>query len=116
MSRKTALRLDDDSHEGTARVPTKSRGRRTPVDGRLVGEVIAIAFERCEAVAAGDGCGARPNAICTGCGTARCAAHGAGEPEERRCSACSAELLSLASASFDDVLDTRLRLVNVPRF
>jgi len=111
MSRKAALRLDDDAHERTARVPSKSRGRRAPADGRLVGEVIAIAFDRCEA-GAGDGiCGARPEALCTGCGTARCGDHGAGAPDARSCSACSARLLTLATASFDDVLDTRLRMM-----
>jgi hypothetical protein len=117
MSRKTALRLDDDSLERTARVPRTHRGRRGPADGRLVGEVIAIAFDRCEAVAADDVCGARPDAVCSGCGTARCHAHGVGEDDNaRHCSACDATLLVLASASFDDVLDTRLRLAPVPRF
>ena len=53
--------------------------------------------------------GARPDALCTGCGTARCDDHGTGAPDERTCSDCSANLLTLASASFDDVLDTRLR-------
>jgi len=116
MSRKTALRVDDDTLERAARVPTKSRGRRVSSDGQLVGEVIAIAFDRCEAPA-GDGfCGARPVALCTGCGTARCPDHGAGADAERRCTTCSAALLTLASASFDAVLDTRLRLVRVSRF
>jgi hypothetical protein len=116
MSRKTALRIDDDSLERTARVPRTHRGRRGPADGRLVGEVIAIAFDRCEAVAAEGICGARPDAVCSGCGSARCHAHGAGDDDARRCSDCDATLLVLADASFDDVLDTRLRLVRVPRF
>jgi hypothetical protein len=113
MSRKTALRLDDESSERSARVPTKSRSRRLPVDGQLVGEVIAIAFDRCEATAA---CNARPDAICTGCGSARCHDHAAGAADDRCCSDCAATLLMLADAAFDDVLDTRMRLVSVTRF
>jgi hypothetical protein len=115
MSRKTALRLDDESSERTSRVPSKARSRRVPVDGQLVGEVIAIAFDRCEASSAGAVCNARPDAICSGCGTARCTEHGAGA-EGDRCSSCAASLLMLATAAFDDVLDTRMRLVSVTRF
>jgi len=111
MSRKTALRVDADTLERPARVPSKSRGRRNSADGQLVGEVIALAFDRCEAV----GCGARPDALCTGCGSARCRNHGVGSDDDRRCSTCAASLLTLASAPFDAVLDTRLRLVTVPR-
>ena len=113
MSRKTALRLDHEPHERTARVPVTRRGRRKPTDGRLVGEVIAIAFDRCEAVPA---CNARPDALCTGCGTARCRAHGTGDAEDRTCSTCGAELLIFAAAPFEDVLDTRLRLGTVVSF
>ena len=116
MSRKTALRVDDDTLERPARVPSKSRGRRNSADGQLVGEVIAIAFDRCEAAAADAACGARPDALCTGCGTARCPDHGVGADDDRRCSTCSAPVLTLASAAFDAVLDTRLRLVTVQRF
>jgi hypothetical protein len=117
MSRKTALRLDEDSLERTARVPGTRRGRRGSADGRLVGEVIAIGFDRCEAAGSGDAvCGARPDALCTGCGTARCSEHGCGDAAERRCSACDAALLTLATAAFDDVLDTRMRLADFPRF
>jgi hypothetical protein len=116
MSRKTALRVDDDTLERPARVPSKSRGRRVSQDGQLVGQVIAIAFDRCEATAGEHVCGARPDAICTGCGTARCGDHGPGDGAERRCSTCSESLLVLATAPFEDVLDTRLRLVAVPRF
>ncbi len=101
MSRKTALRLDDDSREHTARVPSTRRGRRKPSDGRLVGEVIAIAFDRCEAHA-DDPCGKRPSTICTGCGTARCDTHS--------CTSCNAASLEFATADFNEVLDTRLRL------
>jgi hypothetical protein len=116
MSRKTALRLDDDSSERTSRVPSKTRSRRVPVDGQLVGEVIAIAFDRCEATSADAACGARPDAICSGCGTARCTDHGSGAEDDRCCTACAASLLMLATAAFDDVLDTRMRLVSVTRF
>jgi hypothetical protein len=117
MSRKTALRLDDDALERTARVSGTRRGRRGPADGRLVGEVVSIAFDRCEAVVGDDAaCGARPEALCTGCGTARCGAHGCGAAEDRHCSACDAALLTLATAAFDDVLDTRMRLAAVSRF
>jgi hypothetical protein len=116
MSRKTALRVDTDTLERPARVPSKSRGRRNSADGQLVGEVIAIAFDRCEAAAAEAICGARPDALCTGCGTARCADHGTGADDDRSCTTCAASLLTLASAPFDAVLDTRLRLVTVPRF
>jgi len=116
MSRKTALRVDDDTLERPARVPSKSRGRRVPSDGQLVGQVIAIAFDRCEATAGEARCGARPDAICTGCGTARCSDHGTGDGDDRRCSTCGEALLTLATAAFEDVLDTRLRLVAVPRF
>jgi hypothetical protein len=116
MSRKSALRLDDDAHERTTRVPAKSRSRRLPVDGQLVGEVISIAFDRCEATVTDAPCGAWPNALCTGCGTARCADHGVSAGDTRTCSACAAALLILASAAFDDVLDTRMRLVSVTRF
>ena len=116
MSRKTALRVDDDTLERPARVPSKSRGRRNSADGQLVGEVIAIAFDRCEAADADATCGARPDALCTGCGTARCPNHGAGADDDRCCTSCAASLLTLASAPFDAVLDTRLRLVTVPRF
>jgi hypothetical protein len=116
MSRKTALRVDADTLERSARVPSKPRGRRNSADGQLVGEVIAIAFDRCEAIAAGATCGARPDALCTGCGTARCPDHGVGADDDRCCSTCAAALLTLASAPFDAVMDTRLRLVRVPRF
>jgi hypothetical protein len=116
MSRKTALRVDDDTLERPARVPSKSRGRRNSADGQLVGEVIAIAFDRCEAAVADATCGNRPDALCTGCGTARCPNHGAGADDDRCCTTCAASLLTLASAPFDAVLDTRLRLVKVPRF
>jgi len=115
MSRKTALRVDTDTLERPARVPSQSRSRRNSADGQLVGEVIAIAFDRCEALAAGAACGARPDALCTGCGTARCADHAAGADDDRICSSCAATLLMLASAPFDAVLDTRLRLATVPR-
>jgi hypothetical protein len=116
MSRKTALRVDADTLERPARVPSKSRGRRGSADGQLVGEVIAIAFDRCEAAAGEAACAARPDAICTGCGTARCADHGSGADDDRCCSTCAASLLTLATAPFDVVLDTRLRLVTVSRF
>jgi hypothetical protein len=116
MSRKTALRVDDDTLERPARVPSKSRGRRVSSDGQLVGQVIAIAFDRCEALAGEGICGARPDAICTGCGTARCPDHGSGTGDDRRCSTCSKSLLTLATAPFEDVLDTRLRLMTLPRF
>jgi hypothetical protein len=116
MSRKTALRVDVDTLTRTARVPSKSRGRRGSTDGQLVGEVIAIAFDRCEAAQTGDACGARPDAICTGCGTARCADHARGAENDRCCSDCAASMLALATAPFDAVLDTRLRLVKVARF
>jgi hypothetical protein len=115
MSRKTALRVDTDTLERPARVPSKSRGRRNSADGQLVGEVIAIAFDRCEALAADAACGARPDAICTGCGTARCPDHASGDDDDRICSSCAATLLMLATAPFDAVLDTRLRLVSVRR-
>jgi hypothetical protein len=72
--------------------------------------VIAIAFDRCEAAAGDASCGARPDALCTGCGTARCPEHGTGPDDDRACTACAAALLTLASAPFDAVLDTRLRL------
>jgi hypothetical protein len=110
MSRKTALRLDHESHERTARVPVTRRGRRKPCDGRLVGEVIAIAFDRCEALA---DCAERPDALCTGCGTARCHAHGT---DAGQCTQCAAPLLIFAAAPFEDVLDTRLRLGTVLSF
>lgn len=116
MSRKTALRVDNDTLERPARVPSKSRSRRVSQDGQLVGQVIAIAFDRCEAPAGERVCGARPEAICTGCGTARCGAHASGDGDDRRCSSCSGPLLVLATAAFEDVLDTRLRLAAVPRF
>jgi coenzyme F420-reducing hydrogenase gamma subunit len=116
MSRKTALRVDEDTHQRPARVSSKSRGRRSSADGQLVGEVIAIAFDRCEALGADAACGARPDALCTGCGTARCPDHGVGSEHDRSCSTCAASLLSLAEAPFDVVLDTRLRLVKVRRF
>jgi hypothetical protein len=116
MSRKTALRLDDESHERTARVPSKPRSRRKTADSQLVGEVIAIAFDRCEAYVADSVCNASPEALCTGCGTARCADHGVGAADDRVCSSCAATMLMLASAPFDDVLDTRMRLVSVTRF
>src|ERR1700744_1670946 len=116
MSRKTALRVDTDTLVRPARVPSKSRGRRNSADGQLVGEVISIAFDRCEAAVAEAMCGARPDALCTGCGTARCPDHAAGAEDDRTCSTCAATLLTLASAPFDAVLDTRLRLVTVPRF
>jgi hypothetical protein len=116
MSRKTALRVDADTLERSARVPSKSRGRRSSADGQLVGEVIAIAFDRCEADGADTICGARPVALCTGCGTARCPDHAAGADDDRCCSTCAATLLILARAPFDAVLDTRLRLVPVRRF
>jgi hypothetical protein len=116
MSRKSALRLDDDSLERTSRVTAKPRSRRVPVDGQLVGEVIAIALDRCEATVDDTACGARPDALCTGCGTARCRDHGTGNGDERSCSACAAAMLILAQAAFDDVLDTRMRLVSVSRF
>jgi len=116
MSRKTALRVDSDTLERPARVPSKSRGRRVSTDGQLVGEVIAIAFDRCEAAVAEATCDARPDTLCTGCGTARCRDHGIGADDDRQCSACAASLLTLATAPFDAVLDTRLRLVTVPRF
>jgi hypothetical protein len=115
MSRKTALRVDTDTLERPARVPSKSRGRRNSADGQLVGEVIAIAFDRCEALAADAACGARPDALCTGCGTARCPDHASGADGDRICSSCAATLLMLATAPFDAVLDTRLRLVSVRR-
>jgi hypothetical protein len=115
MSRKTALRVDTDTLERPARVPSKSRGRRNSADGQLVGEVIAIAFDRCEALAADATCGARPNAVCTGCGTARCPDHASGADDDRICSSCAAALLMLATAPFDAVLDTRMRLVRVSR-
>jgi len=116
MSRKTALRVDTDTLERPARVPSKSRGRRNSADGQLVGEVIAIAFDRCEAAVSEATCGARPDALCTGCGTARCPEHGSGTDDDRYCSTCSAALLTLATAPFDAVLDTRLRLMSVPHF
>jgi hypothetical protein len=116
MSRKSALRLDDESSERTSRVPSKTRSRRVPVDGQLVGEVIALAFDRCEAWSADVACNAPPDAICSGCGTVRCPDHGAGAGDDRCCSSCAAPLLMLASAAFDDVLDTRMRLMSVPRF
>jgi hypothetical protein len=116
MSRKTALRVDTDTLERSARVPPKPRGRRVPADGQLVGEVIAIAFDRCEAAAGEASCSARPDSLCTGCGTARCRDHGVGADDDRYCSTCAASLLTLADAPFDAVLDTRLRLVRVPRF
>jgi hypothetical protein len=116
MSRKTALRLDDESHERTARVPSKTRRRRIPADGQLVGEVIALAFDRCEALSTDAGCNARPDAICTGCGSARCADHTVGADDDRCCSTCAASMLILASAAFDDVLDTRMRLVSFSSF
>jgi len=78
--------------------------------------VIAIAFDRCEAGGADTACGARPIALCTGCGTARCADHAAGADDDRCCSACGATALVLAQATFDAVLDTRMRLVPVRRF
>jgi hypothetical protein len=112
MSRKTALRLDHEPHERTARVPVTRRGRRKPSDGRLVGEVIAIAFDRCEALAE-NGCAERPDALCTGCGTARCHTHGT---DAGQCTHCAAPLLIFASAPFEDVLDTRLRLGTVLSF
>jgi hypothetical protein len=111
MSRKTALRVDVDTLERPARVPSKSRSRRSSVDGQLVGEVIDIAFDRCEAAVADVACGARPDALCTGCGTARCPDHGTGADDDRYCTTCAATLLTLASAPFDAVLDTRMRLV-----
>jgi hypothetical protein len=111
MSRKTALRVDTDTLERPARVPSKSRGRRNSADGQLVGEVIAIAFDRCEALAADATCGARPNALCTGCGTARCPDHASGADDDRICSSCAATLLILATAPFDAVLDIKMRLV-----
>jgi hypothetical protein len=116
MSRKTALRLDDDSSERRSRVPSKTRRRRLPADGQLVGEVIALAFDRCEAPSSDDMCGQRPDAICSGCGTARCADHGVGADDDRCCSACAATLLMLETAAFDDVLDTRMRLLSVSSF
>lgn len=116
MSRKTALRVDDDTLERPARVPSKSRGRRVSQDGQLVGQVIAIAFDRCEAAAGEHNCGARPDAVCTGCGTARCPDHGQGAVDDRRCSSCASALLTLATAPFEDVLDTRLRFAPVTRF
>jgi hypothetical protein len=116
MSRKTALGVDSDTLERPARAPSKSRGRRSSADGQLVGEVIAIAFDRCEAGGADIACGARPVALCTGCGTARCADHAAGAGDDRCCSACGATALVLAQAAFDAVLDTRMRLVPVRRF
>jgi hypothetical protein len=116
MSRKTALRVDTDTLERPARVPSKSRGRRNSADGQLVGEVIAIAFDRCEAAIVGaTSCRARPDALCTGCGTARCPDHASGTDDDRICSTCAATLLMLASAPFDAVLDTRMRSVTVPR-
>jgi hypothetical protein len=111
MSRKTALRVDTDTLERPARVPSKSRGRRNSADGQLVGEVIAIAFDRCEALAADATCGARPTALCTGCGTARCPDHASGADDDRICSSCAATLLILATAPFDAVLDIKMRLV-----
>jgi hypothetical protein len=116
MSRKTALRVDTDTLERPARVPSKSRGRRESTDGQLVGEVIAIAFDRCEAGGADTACGERPDALCTGCGTARCPDHAVGADDDRCCSTCAATVLSFACAPFDAVLDTRLRLVPVRRF
>ena len=116
MSRKTALRVDTDTLERPARVPSKSRGRRNSADGQLVGEVIAIAFDRCEAADAGATCRARPDALCTGCGTARCPDHAAGADDDRICSTCAATLLMLATAPFDAVLDTRMRIAKVSRF
>jgi len=110
MSRKTALRVDTDTLERPARVPSKSRGRRSSADGQLVGEVIALAFDRCEAAVSDATCGNRPDALCTGCGTARCPDHGTGNADDRMCSTCAATLLTLATAPFDAVLDTRLRL------
>jgi hypothetical protein len=71
--------------------------------------VIALAFDRCEAAVSNAVCGARPDALCTGCGTARCHDHGTGATGDRSCSTCSASLLTLATAPFDAVLDTRLR-------
>ena len=78
--------------------------------------MIAIAFDRCEAGGADTACGARPDALCTGCGTARCPDHAAGADDDRYCSTCAAAVLVLAHAPFDAVLDTRLRLVPVRRF
>jgi hypothetical protein len=109
MSRKTALRVDLDTLERPARVSSPSRGRRNSADGQLVGEVIALAFDRCEATAGDALCGARPDTLCTGCGTARCPDHGAGADDDRQCTACAASLLTLATAPFDAVLDTRFR-------
>ncbi len=114
MSRKTALRLDDDSHQRTARVPA-SPAKRRPVDGRLVGEVVSIAFDRCDAPAGESTCGVRPESLCTTCATARCADH-ATRDGAHRCSACGGALLDFASAPFDDVLDVTLRLRSVVRF
>jgi hypothetical protein len=102
MSRKTALRLDDDSLERTARVSSTRRGRNKPSDGRLVGEVIEIGFDRCESHSE-PACAKRPSAICTGCGSARCVTH--------ECTSCNAASLEFATADFNEVLDTRLRLV-----
>jgi hypothetical protein len=116
MSRKTALRLDDDTHERTARVPSKTRKRRVPADGQLVGEVIEIGFDRCEASSAEAGCNARPEALCSGCGTARCAGHTVGGDNDRCCSACASAMLMLAQAAFDEIVDTRMRFVSVSRF
>jgi hypothetical protein len=53
--------------------------------------------------------------LCTGCGTARCPDHASGADGDRICSSCAATLLMLATAPFDAVLDTRLRLVSVRR-
>jgi hypothetical protein len=116
MSRKTALRRDDESHERTARVPSKARKRRVPADGQLVGEVIEIGFDRCEASSADAACNARPEAICTGCGSARCSDHTVGTDGDRCCSACAATMLMLAQAAFDEILDTRMRLASVSSF
>jgi hypothetical protein len=78
--------------------------------------VIALAFDRCEAPSSGDICGRHPDAICSGCGTARCTDHAVGADDDRCCSACAASLLMLETASFDDVLDTRMRLLSVSGF
>ena len=116
MSRKTALRLDDDTHERTARVPSKTRKRRVPADGQLVGEVIEIGFDRCEASSPDAACNAFPDAICTGCGSARCTDHTVGADDDRCCSSCAASMLVLAQAAFDDIMDTRMRLVSASGF
>ena len=107
MSRKSALQLEAGAHAGTARVTPASRTRRPKLDGRLVGDVIAIAFDRCEVPSSGvASCAASPETLCTGCGSARCGDHA--------CARCAAPALAFATAIFDEIVDTRLRFAPPP--